>query len=126
MKKRLLIMSVIITVLALMTLPGCKKANDITGTWFITTSLLGEIFTDTYTFTGNRNSGDVLWEGQALGTYSVFGDNVSFTLEYYDADNDYTVEVYNGFFDGRDFMSGSFTFTVEGYPSATGTWFGER
>lgn len=126
MKKRLLIMSVIITVLALMTLTGCKNANDITGPWFITTSLLGEIFTDTYTFAGNRNSGDVLWEGQALGTYSVFGDNVSFTIEYYDDDNDYTVEVYNGFFDGRDFMSGSFTYTVEGYPSASGTWFGER
>ncbi len=41
MKKRLLIMSVIITVLALMTLPGCKNANETveglpgaTGTWF--------------------------------------------------------------------------------------------
>jgi hypothetical protein len=126
MKVRLFITFIVIIVLALMTLPGCKKANDITGTWFITTTLLGETFTDTYTFAGNRNSGDVLWEGQALGTYSVFGDNVSFTLEYLDADNDYTVEVYNGFFDGRDFMSGSFTYTVEGYPSASGDWFGER
>jgi hypothetical protein len=126
MKKLLFIMFIIITILTLITLPGCKKAYDITGTWFITTTLLGEDFTDTYTFVGNRNSGDVLWDGQALGTYSVVGDNVSFTLEYLDADDDYTVEVYNGFFDGRDFMSGSFTYTVEGYPSASGTWFGER
>ena len=126
MKIRLFIMFIIIIALALMTLPGCKKAYDITGTWFITTTLLGENFTDTYTFVGNRNSGDVLWEGQALGTYSVVGDDVSFTLEYFDADDDYTVEVYNGFFDGRDFMSGSFTYTVEGYPSASGVWFGDR
>lgn len=126
MKVRLVITFLIIIVLALMTLPGCKKANDIIGTWFITTTLLGENFTETYNFVGNKNSGEVLWEGQTLGTYSVFGDNVSFTLEYYDEDNDYTVEVYNGFFDGIDFMSGSFTYTVEGYPSASGTWFGER
>jgi len=107
-------------------MPGCKKANDIIGTWFVTTSLLGDTFTETYDFVGNKSSGEVLWEGQSLGTYSVFGDNVSFTLEYYDADDDYTVEVYNGSFDGVDFMSGTFTYTVEGYPSASGTWFGER
>jgi hypothetical protein len=126
MKIRVFIAFIVIISLALMTLPGCKKANDITGTWFITTTLLGETFTDTYTFVGNRNSGDVLWEGQALGTYSVLGDNVSFTLEYLDADDDYTVEVYNGFIDGSDFMSGTFTYTVEGFPSASGDWFGER
>lgn len=126
MKIRLFITLIVIIVLALMTLPGCKKANDITGAWFITITLLDETFTDTYTFVGNRNSGDVIWEGQALGTYSVVGDNVSFTLAYYDDEDDYTVEVYNGFFDGIDFMSGTFTFTVEGYPSAFGDWFGER
>ena len=126
MKIRLFITCIVIIVLALMTLPGCKKANDITGIWFITTTLLGETFTDTYTFVGNRNSGDVLWEGQALGTYSVLGDNVSFTLEYLDADDDYTVEVYNGIFDGSDFMNGTFTYTVEGYASESGDWFGER
>ncbi|UCH93422.1 MAG: hypothetical protein JSV88_24535 [Candidatus Aminicenantes bacterium] len=126
MKKLLFIMLVIITALALLTLPGCKKANNITGTWFITTMLLGETFTDTYTFAGNKNSGEVLWQGQALGTYSVMGNNVSFTLEYLDADDDYTVEVYSGFFDHYDYMSGTFTYTVEGYPSASGTWFAER
>jgi hypothetical protein len=126
MKKRFFFMYIIIIVLALATLPGCKKAHDITGTWFITTTLLGETFDETYTFVGNRSSGEVLWENQALGTYSVYGDNVSFTLEYYDADNDYTVEVYNGYFEERDYMSGSFTYTVEGFPSASGTWFGER
>ena len=126
MKKRFFFIFIIIIALALMTLPGCEKANDITGTWFITTSLLGGTFTETYTFVGNKSSGEVLWENQALGTYSVFGDNVSFTLEYYDEDDDYTVEVYNGFFDERDFMTGTFTYTVEGFPSASGTWFGER
>ncbi len=126
MKKITFIIVVIIVTLAFLVLPGCEKAKNITGTWIITTTLLGEYFTETYDFVGNKNSGEVLWNGQSLGTYSVSGDNVSFTLEYYDADDDYTVEVYNGFIEAEDFMSGSFTYTVEGYASVSGSWMGER
>ena len=126
MKKRLFVMVVIFSVLVLMTLPGCKKKLDITGTWFITTLLLGETFTDTYTFVGNRNNGEVLWEGQSLGTYSVNGYHVSFLLEYIDADGDYTIESYDGLIEDETYMSGTIFFTVEGYPRVTGTWFGER
>lgn len=126
MKKILFIMFLIINALAMMTLPGCRKDIDITGTWFITTTLLGETSTNTYTFDGNKDWGVVLWEGQALGTYSVSGENISFTLEYLDTDGNYTIEAYNGLFDGKDFMSGSFTLTVETSASTSGTWFGKR
>jgi hypothetical protein len=119
-------MSIIITVLALMTLPGCKKKLDITGTWFITTNLLGESFMDTYTFVGNRNSGEVLWEGQSLGNYSVNGYSVSFLLEYIDGDGDYIIESYDGLLEDEYYMSGTLYYTVEGYPRVTGSWVGER
>ena len=132
MKKLLFIMFILANVLALMTLPGCRKDSDITGIWFITTTLPSETSTNTFTFSGTKDWGVVLSEGQALGNYSVDGGNVNFTLEYLNADDNLTVEVYNGRYDGMDFMSGSFTITV--YPadpnlsdySSSGTWFGER
>lgn len=119
-------MSIIITVLALMTLPGCQKKLDITGTWFITTSLQGESFTDTYTFVGNRSSGEVLWEGQSLGSYSVNGYQVDFLLEYIDGDGDYIIESYDGLIEEESYMSGTIYYTKEGFPRVTGSWFGER
>jgi hypothetical protein len=126
MKIRLFIMFIIFNVLVLITLPGCKKGIDITGTWVITTSLSGESFTDTYTFVGNKSSGEVLWEGQSLGTYSVNGYNISFLLEYIDADGDYIVESYDGLIEEEDYMSGTIYYTEEGNPRVTGSWFGER
>ena len=131
-------MFIIINVLVLMTLPGCKKESNIAGIWSITTTLPGETSTASYTFLGNKGWGVVLLDGDALGSYSVAGDAVSFTLEYlYDEENN-TVEEYTGFFDGKDFMSGSFTYTKE-VPSIdesgkivtittsdSGTWYGER
>ena len=126
MKKRIFIVIVIFSILVLMTLPGCKKRLDITGTWFITTLLLGETFTDTYTFVGNRSSGEVLWEGQSLGTYSVNGYNVNFLLEYTDTDGDYIIESYNGLLEEENYMSGTIYYTKEGNPRITGSWFGER
>ncbi|MGD2088962.1 MAG: hypothetical protein PVH61_22480 [Candidatus Aminicenantes bacterium] len=129
MKKILFIMFILINILALMTLTGCRKESDITGIWFITTTLLGETSTNTYTFSGTKDWGVVLLEGQALGNYSVDGGNVNFTLEYLNADENQTVVVYTGLYDGKDFMSGSFTYTIytaEENPSSSGTWFGER
>ncbi len=126
MKKFSLIMFIIANMLVLMTLSGCRKESDVTGGWSITTTRLGVTSTDTYTFEGNTGWGVVIWEGQALGTYSIAGDIIDFTLEYLDADDNYIIEVYNGLFDGVDFMSGSFTYIAEGAPSTSGTWFGER
>jgi len=127
MKKTLLFLFSLIAVLALVVQPGCKShRNDITGTWFFTLTFPGETFTETYTFVGTRQSGEVYWEGEVLGTYSVIRDDVSFTLDYIDADGDYTVEVYYGSFVNDNEMMGSITVTVEGYGSASGSWIAER
>jgi len=128
MRKLLFVLFVIINVLILMTQPGCKKENDIPGTWTITTTLLGETSTDTYTFKGTKGWGNVVKEGQELGNYTVAGDSVSFTLQYH-SDGITSIEEYNGNFDRRDYMSGSFTYTVynvENPPTDSGIWSGKR
>ena len=128
MKKIIVIMIMSLVVAGLFINTGCKKktAFDITGVWVFTTTLLGESFDEIYTFVGDERAGDIYWEDQILGTYSVTDDFVNFTLEYYDIDDDYVVEVYRGSFDMIDQMSGSVTFTIEGLPSVDGTWVAYR
>lgn len=126
-KLRLFIIVAVTAALLLPVLSGCKKhQNDITGVWFFLLTFPDGDVEEYYDFVGNDSSGQVYWEGQALGTYSVFGDNVSFTLEYIDGDGDYTVEVYNGTILHDDEMNGSVTITWEGLGSQTGTWYAER
>ena len=127
MKKTLLILFALVAVIALVVHPGCKsQRNDITGTWFFTLTFPGETFEEIYTFVGTRQSGEVYWEGEPLGTYSVIGDNVSFTLDYIDLEEDYIVEVYDGSFVADNEMIGSVTITIEGIGSASGSWLAER
>lgn len=128
MKKAITILGVVLLLAALFADTGCKKKTnfDIRGSWDITVTLLGDDFDYIYSFSGDSRSGDVLWEGQVLGTYSVSDDFVNFTLEYYDQDDDYTVEVYRGYFDADDQMSGSVTITIEGYQSVSGSWIALR
>lgn len=124
MKKIIIIMVIGLVVAGLLFNTGCKKKTvfDITGVWVFTITLLGESYDEIYTFVGDERAGDVYWEDQNLGTYSVTDDFVNFTLEYFDIDDDYVVEVYRGYFDTRDQMSGSVTITIEGLPSVDGTW----
>ncbi len=123
MKKITTVMMVLIMVALVSVNTGCKKKSyDISGTWFFSIFINGDSFAEQYTFVGSRNNGDVLYYGQSLGTYTVAGDNVNFTLTYYDEDNDYTIETYSGYFEGRDFMQGNFTIFIEGYGTFSGTW----
>lgn len=102
---------------------GCKKRPyDINGTWSVSIFINGESYSEQYSFVGSRTDGDVLYYGQALGTYTVAGDSVNFTLTYYDEDDDYTIETYSGYFDDRNFMQGNFTIFIEGYGTYSGTW----
>lgn len=121
-------MIIILVAAVLFVNTGCKKkiVFDITGAWVFTVTILGESFDDIYTFVGDERAGDIYWEDQSLGTYSVTDDFVNFTLEYYDIDDDYVVEVYRGSFDTIDQMSGSVTITIEGLPSVDGTWVAYR
>ena len=127
MKKIRILLLVLMAAALLLTLTstGCKKkgVDDITGTWFFTITIDDFVLDETYEFVGTDASGEVYWEGQALGTYSAFGDHISFTLEYIDPDDEYTVEVYNGTIFSEDTMSGSVTITYEISGSISGVWF---
>lgn len=128
MKKVLTILAVVVLLAVLLADTGCKKKNDfdIRGTWYFTITLLGDNYDYVYDFSGDKGSGEVLWEGMELGSYSVSGDVVYITMEYYDQDDDYTVEVYRGYVDSDSQMSGSMTITVEGYQSVSGSWIAVR
>ncbi|MCU0284886.1 MAG: hypothetical protein MUF15_00680 [Acidobacteria bacterium] len=127
MKKIILLPAVILAAVILLVQGGCKdKAFNITGTWDILITIDGVDFNEIYSFVGDRVSGDLYWEGQLLGFYTVSGDQVHFQLEYYDADDDYTVEDFRGYIDTNDQMSGNVTYTVEGYNPVTGTWIAAR
>lgn len=128
MKKTIFMLAAVLVLAGLLTDTGCKKKDkfDITGVWYVTITLLGDDFDETYTFVGDDRGGEVLWEGQTLGTYSASDGYVDFTLEYYDQDDDYTVEVYSGSFDTDRMMSGNVTITIEGYQSVSGTWVAVR
>lgn len=127
MKKTLIKILLILLVAGLLLLPGCKKNRfDLRGTWVFTTTLVGQTFEEVYTFQGVIESGNVLWEGQVLGTYSLSGEVFSFSLEYYDQDDDYTVEMYNGSFDHSDAISGDLIFSVEGYQTVAGSFRADR
>jgi hypothetical protein len=128
MKKIFSILAIVLLLTGFLANSGCKKKTDfdIRGTWYFTLTLLGDDYDYVYDFIGDRGSGDVLWEGLELGTYSVSGDIVNITMEYYDQDDDYTVEVYRGYFDSDSQMSGSMTITVEGYQSVSGSWYAVR
>lgn len=128
MKKTIFMLAAVLVLAGLLTDTGCKKKDkfDITGVWYVTITLLGDDFEETYTFAGDDRGGEVLWEGQTLGTYSASDGYVDFTLEYYDQDDDYTVEVYSGSFDTDRMMSGNVTITIEGYQSVSGTWVAVR
>ncbi|MCP5102593.1 MAG: hypothetical protein GY950_04400 [bacterium] len=128
MKKTILIILAVLLTAGLLLNTGCKKKHrfDITGGWFITVTIDGQSFEETYEFVGNEEYGAVYWEGQELGSYSVTDDLVDFTLSYYDVDDDYTTEVYQGSFDSDYQMSGTGTFSVEGYETVTGIWLAVR
>jgi len=128
MKKILIIIVSTLVAAGLLFNTGCKKKAkfDITGTWVFTITLADESFDETYTFAGDKRSGDVYWEGQSLGSYLVTGELIDFTLEYYYADDTYVVEVYSGFFDMENQMSGSMTVTISGIGSVNGTWIAYR
>ncbi len=128
MKKIPIILVGTLVVAGLLFNTGCKKKAkfDITGTWVFTITLADESFDETYTFAGDKRSGNVYWEDQSLGTYLVTGELVDFTLEYTRTDGGYVVEVYWGSFDMENQMSGSITISVSGIGSVNGTWIAHR
>ena len=114
----------ILIISALVLVMGCKaKVYDIRGSWSFEIQMDdGNVFVDYYRFSGSVETGDVYYEGQILGSYTVFDRTVNITLTYYDEDDDYTVETFSGYFDDRNAMSGNYTLYIEGYGTFSGTW----
>jgi len=127
MYKNILKLSVILLFVSLLFSFGCKKKiYDIRGEWdFEIIMYDGNVISTTYGFSGSIESGNVYYNNENLGTYTVNGDIVNFTVSYYDEEDDYNVETFSGFFDNENSMSGDFTLHIEGYGSFSGTWTAE-
>lgn len=126
MKKCLVVIFVFIIFLGLLQNYGCRRVLNIAGIWEVTLDifLFGERVIETYEylFEGDKYDGLVIYDGEVLGDYSVAGDNVYFILQYLDLDDDLNIETYNGSFNNRNNMSGTFTWTIEGYGTWSGVW----
>jgi hypothetical protein len=99
-----------------------KKKDDynITGNWIITETYPDGSYGEQYlTFAGGKNSGSFVDQDGYTGTYSVNGENVSFSYDYG------LWFSYNGAFTSKDRMSGNWNWTYEGTP-VNGTWDGQR
>ncbi|MCP5102592.1 MAG: hypothetical protein GY950_04395 [bacterium] len=125
MRKTIVILVAVVLAAGLLFNTGCKKNkdNNITGGWYFSITVGGTYFEEVYDFVGDERTGTVYWDGQSMGTYSVVGDVVEFTLEYFNVDDIFTVEIYQGAFDAHDEMSGTATFIVTGSEPYSGTWF---
>lgn len=124
MKKSRLIALLAIILVFSMFFQSCDKFNDldIVGTWQFVLKISGETILASYTFTGSKESGHVIWDSEDVGTYSVSGDQVNFSIYYYDTNNDYTTESYTGTIDDRYDMHGTFIYTVQGHTPVSGSW----
>ncbi len=124
MYKKFLKTSIILLFVSLLFSMGCREVvYDITGEWDFDIAMNdGNTMSDTYSFVGSIQAGDVYYKGQRLGTYSVMDRDINFTITYYDEDNDYTVETFSGYFDDQYSMSGTYTLFIDGYGTFAGNW----
>ena len=120
MKKTTLIIFMIISLLTLLSLTGCKTEDeaeteapyDITGTWQVTTawSSLPAPGTFSIIFDGSATNGIFTTGNDESGTYLVIGNVVQWILSY--------GAVYTGNFIDETTMQGE----MVGSYGATGTW----
>ncbi|MEN8154504.1 MAG: hypothetical protein ABFR75_10820 [Acidobacteriota bacterium] len=108
---------------------GCKAPVDITGTWNITYNIVGVPVVGLVTFTGTKESGTVstILVGD-IGTYSVSGDEISFTVEINDSFGDALNLSASGVIRNKNSMDGSFSYYYLRLPqiSLSGTWTATR
>jgi hypothetical protein len=95
---------------------------DIQGTWTMEEQYDDESsFIVTVTFTGDSQGGTVVDSDGGIGTYTVTGVQVTFTLEFPTVAYEYT-----GLFTTKDLMSGSSNRIVSGGTTSPGTWTATR
>ena len=105
----------VIAVAAILVLVVFKTQYDIVGTWTIHIIYddEGNPWDAITVFSGDKKSGTTRDDYGDTGTYTVHGNNVTFTLIWSD-----TIMTFTGEFDGKDEMSGSF----DEASKWTGTW----
>lgn len=110
---------------------GCKQADyNITGNWLVNFTL-DDTGSFLVAFSGSKTLGNVIWENQMSGEYSVSDRQVDYVLRIYISASNATVLViynFNGSFDDKDHMSGTVSAYLYDSPSdiTTGTWTAQR
>ena len=130
MKRIVLTLSLIILTIGFAVNTGCKKSDDsfdITeGSWAFYLSAGSDNSSLVYTFRGEKDQGNVIYNNEVRGSFTVSGTLVNFTVNHYDAVGDLYVYVYTGTSRDYLFMSGSFSVTYPGGSVISGTWSAER
>ncbi len=116
----------IIALSLIVIIPGCKKDKNynLTGTWNITVTILGQNYQDTIVLSGSENSGtgSHLIYGE-VGTYQIDGSDVTFSGQF--QDDSYTIVVSgSGVITDETNMNGTFVFYSTSFPDykISGTW----
>jgi len=110
----------LLTVTAVVLVLVVMKNYNIVGTWnfnLVSITYPGDTFSWTMTFYGSKKNGTFMDSDGEGGTYSVSGKNIT-NIRYDNISLSFT-----GKFDGKDKISGSYTWT---YYDEVGTWTGNR
>ena len=114
---------VIIGLTAGMACKSGEKGFDITeGTWGVFLETPAGSSALVYDFQGSKESGNVYYRNQERGTYRVTGNNVSFTVNHFDEQDNLFLYVYSGVVEDDFNMRGSFTITNPDGTVTNGTW----
>jgi hypothetical protein len=130
MKKNISKLFVLVIIIGLVVNIGCKKKDegiDITdGTWafFLETSDGSNALV--YDFRGDQQQGNVYFQNENRGTYTVSGNMANFTVNHYDAESNLYVYTYSGLFSDYYNMSGSFYISMPDGSTINGTFTAER
>ncbi len=130
MKKTVSTLSLIILTIVFALNTGCKKNDDsfdITdGTWGFFLTAGSDNSSLVYSFQGEEEHGNVFYNNEERGTYTVSGTLVNFTVNHYDSAASLYVYVYTGTAGDYFNMSGSFSVTYPDGSVVSGTWEAER
>jgi hypothetical protein len=108
----------------------CKKAEpafDITnGSWGVFLELPDSSPAVVYAFQGSLSRGDVIFNNEVRGAYTVNNTTVFFTVNHYDAESELYLYAYTGSITGPHNMSGTLVITFPDTTTVNGTWRAER
>jgi hypothetical protein len=110
----------LLTVTAVVLILVVMKNYNIVGNWnfnLVSITYPGDTFSWTMTFYGSKKSGTFMDSDGEGGTYAISGKNIT-NIRYDNISLSFT-----GKFDGKDKISGSYTWT---YYDEVGTWTGNR